>query len=118
MNSVLGLFILACGIGFTLTVVFLLLKKKISERNSLAWLAGSVTILILSADPSLLDAAAEKLGIHYPPTLLFLFATLILLIMVLYQSIQISELNEKLRQLAQQVSLQQTREARRDPDEF
>lgn len=67
---------------------------------------GAIAILVVSANPGWLDWAAGKLGVAYPPTLLFLFSTLVLLIIVLRQSMQISVLNEKLRQLAQHVALQ------------
>lgn len=101
-------FLLLCGVLFSGLVIHLLLKRKINERNSAAWLLGAIAILVVSANPGWLDWAARKLGVAYPPTLLFLFSTLVLLIIVLRQSMQISVLNEKLRQLAQHVALQES----------
>lgn len=104
--SLLRIVYLVVGLSFTVIVMYLLTKKKINERNTLVWLAGTVGILIIAAFPSLLNWTAEKLGVDYPPSLLFLFSALILLILVLHQSIQISILNEKVKQLTQYVALQ------------
>lgn len=106
MSFELKLFLLSCGILFVVTVVYLLLKKKISEWNVIAWSAGAVAILLISANPHWVDWTANQLSISYPPSLLFLFSTLILLVLVLYQSIQISALQSKLRQIAQHVAVQ------------
>jgi hypothetical protein len=69
---------------------------------------------MISAFPSLLNWIAEKLGVEYPPSLLFLFSALILLIVVLSQSMQISILNDKIKQLAQHVALQNIEEAEKE----
>lgn len=105
MDSVLKWFILLCGITFSGAIVRLLLRKKISERNSVVWLLSVAVILVVSANPGWFDRLAKLVGVSYPPSLLFLFSNLVLLVIVLYQSMQISVLNEKLRQLAQHVAL-------------
>lgn len=105
MDYHLKWFILLCGITSSGAIIRLLLRKKISARNSVAWMLSVAVILILSANPGWFDRLAGLLGVSYPPSLLFLFSTLVLLVIVLYQSMQISVLNEKLRQLAQHVAL-------------
>lgn len=105
MDYNLKWFILICGITFSCAIIRLLLRKKISARNSVAWLLSAAAILIVSANPGWFDRLAGLLGVSYPPSLLFLFSTLVLLVIVLYQSMQISVLNEKLRQLTQHVAL-------------
>ncbi|UOF89039.1 DUF2304 domain-containing protein [Fodinisporobacter ferrooxydans] len=105
MNSVLKVFIFCCGILFSLSIVSLLLKKRINERNSIAWLLAAICILVFAANPEILNELAEKFGISYPPSLLYLFSNMTLLLLVLYQSTQISILNEKLKNLTQYVAL-------------
>jgi hypothetical protein len=107
MSEPLKLFLLACGLAFAAAVVRLLLKRKINERNSIAWMAAAVAILVLSAFPQIVDKIAKWVNVSYPPSLIFLFSTLVLLLLVLFQSIQISVLNEKLKELAQRVALYQ-----------
>jgi hypothetical protein len=105
MSIILKVFLFASGLIFTLIAVGLLLKRRINERHSIVWFFGLISILLISANPEWLDKLASSLGIAYPPSLLFLFSNLVLMLLVLYQSLQISTLNEKLKQLAQHISL-------------
>lgn len=105
MSFALKITILSLGLLFTITVIFLLVKKRINERNSLPWLAGALIILTLAAIPEILEVGARFTGVHYPPTLLFLLATLVILFILLYQSIQISLLQERCRELAQHLAI-------------
>ncbi len=109
MSDILRLLVLFCGIGFVLMVFVLLVKRKINERNSLLWLVGAFIILVLSIAPNTLQVLAEVFDVDYPPSLLFLFSTLIMLLIVLYQSLQISVLQEHLRELTQQIAVDRTR---------
>jgi len=105
MSEYLRCFVLFCGILFMGIVIYLLSKRKISERNSMLWLLGSLVILVLSIFPKVLDVLASKIGVSYPPTLLFLFSVFILLFISLTLSIQITILNERIRELTQQVAI-------------
>lgn len=103
MNIFLRIAILILAISTCLTIIKLLIKRKISERISLLWIIGYFLIIIVSVDPILLDKLSELVGIDYPPSLLFLISTLILLSICLLHSIQISTLNAQIRELTQYV---------------
>jgi len=105
MGSIAKVFILACGLFFVGGVLYLLVKRKISERNSLLWLLCALIILTLSAIPDILGVIAHIIGIDYPPSLLFLLSTLILLYISLNQSIQISKISEQLKELTQNYAI-------------
>ena len=105
MSIFLKITIFLLGVVFVLSVVRLLVIRKINERNSILWLGGSLVILVLSASPDLLDTIAGKAGVDYPPTLLFLLSILVILFILLYQSIQISILQEKCKELAQHLAI-------------
>ena len=105
MDSNLKIFILLCGVSFVAIVIRLLIKRKINEKNSILWLTGAAAILILSTEPELLEVAAKFLGVDYPPSLLFLFSTLVLLFIALTQSIQISILSEQIKELTQNIAV-------------
>lgn len=105
MGLALKAIIFLLGIVFVLTVINLLVKRKISERNSFLWLAGSLAILVLSTIPDVLDVVARAAGVDYPPTLLFLMSILVILFILLYQSIQISILHERCKELAQYLAI-------------
>ena len=116
MSALLKIFILLCGVAFTGTVFRLLMKRKISERNSILWLCGSLVILILSAAPEILEVLARAVRVDYPPTLLFLFSSLVLLLIVLSQSMQISVLSEQLKELTQHVAINNFKEKAKNAD--
>ncbi|NRD77990.1 DUF2304 domain-containing protein [Bacillus sp. BRMEA1] len=110
MNSFLQIFLIICALLFLIGVVSLLLKNKISERYSVIWLAGSLLIFFIAGNPKLLDRTAKVLGIAYPPSLLFLLSTLILLLFCLYQTIQITKLTNKVKDISQYLALHQFQE--------
>ena len=117
MGSTLKLFILLCGLVFVGTVIYLLVQRKINERNSLLWLLGALIILAFSTMPDLLQVLADLTGVEYPPTLLFLFSTLIILFILLFQSIQISVMQERLKELTQLVAIGQAQSVKSDRGE-
>lgn len=109
MSIVLKMFLLISGLVFSLIAFALLLKRRINEFHSIVWLLCLGAILTISANPEWIDHVAYSLNIDYPPSLLFLLSNLVLLLLVLYQSVQISKLNEKVKQLAQHISLQEVK---------
>ena len=110
-------FVFVSGLAFAILIVMLLLKRRINEKNSIIWLIAAAAILLVSANPGMLDWAATRLGITYPPSLLFLFSNLVLLLLVLHQSMQISSLHEKLKQLAQHISIAEQEDRERSEKE-
>lgn len=105
MESSLKLTVGLLGLIFVGIVFYLLVKKRINERNTLLWIAGAVAIMLIALVPDILEFMAALLGVDYPPSLLFLVSTLILLVLILYQSIQISLLQDKCRELAQNLAI-------------
>lgn len=105
MSGTVKFLIFILGVIFVVSVFYLLVKRKINERNSLFWLAGSLIILTLATMPDILDIMARFLGVDYPPTLLFLLSILVILFILLYQSIQISILQDKCRELTQRLAI-------------
>lgn len=105
LSDLLRMFVFAVGFAFSFYIVSLLVRKKISERHTLIWLIFVIVVVSLSIDPYILDLLARRIGVDYPPTLLFLVSMLLLMLVVLYQSIQISTLNEKVKELGQNMAL-------------
>ncbi len=95
-------------------VVELIRRGRLKERYSLLWLLAGAILLILSSSRSLLEYISRRMGIFYPPSLLFLLAFLFLLLITLHFSVVISGLSEKNKQLAQEIALlrQQIHDAR------
>ncbi len=92
--------------GFIFIIIIELIRRNLlKERYSLIWLAASVAMIIFSVWRSLLHFAARFVGIHYPPSFLFVLAIIFLLVLLLHFSIVVSSLCEKNKRLAQEIGI-------------
>jgi len=95
---------------FTMTifalVMFLVLKRKITERFAVLWMGISFLLLLTSSFGfRYIFKIAQVFGIPYPPSALFLIVIFGLTLLVIELFVWISRLNERSRVLAQQVAL-------------
>lgn len=117
VGLILKSILLLLGAVFVVTVIYLLVKRRINERNSFLWLAGALVIVLFSTMPEILEVIAVLAGVDYPPALLFLVSILVILFILLHQSIQISILQEKCRELSQLLAIINFQEKNRQTDE-
>lgn len=116
MGEFFRIVILLSGLMFTFTVIRLLINKKMNEKASLLWLVGSALVLILSVIPSILDKISKFIGVDYPPSLLFMLGILIILFICLMHTVQISILNNQIKELAQQVIIKECKDDKNKKD--
>ena len=62
-------------------------------------------LVVFSLFPAVADFAAHCLGIYSTANFLFLFAIFVLIVKVFYMTIHISQLEMKIRELVQQMAL-------------
>lgn len=97
----INIFFIILGL-ISITYVYKKVKKNLfSEKESLLWMIGAILVLLLSIFPKIIDSIATLLDIKYSPSLLFLLSSLFLVYMIFRQSQDISQLNSKVRELAQ-----------------
>jgi hypothetical protein len=106
MNDTLKIIIFCIGLSLCIWVITLLARNKINERNTMVWIGGLILVFILSINPEWLDVVASWAGVSYGPSLLFLCSFIVLLIITLYQSIQISNLYARIKEISQTIALQ------------
>lgn len=97
-SAILGLLIAS-------TLLWLIRQDHLHTRHALWWLFVSVIIVLLGMFPHVIDLIAGKLGVNYPPTLLFILGLGMTLIKVLMMDIHQSELERNMRRLAQRLAL-------------
>jgi hypothetical protein len=99
--------ILAIGACLVLLVFVIeaIRRNRLNARYSILWLGAGAVLLVLSVYRPLLDWVARAVGVSYPPSLLFLFAFLFLLVIVLHYSLVISSHRESIRRLGQTIAL-------------
>lgn len=90
----------------TFVFVFLLLRRGVlQEKYAALWLLVSGTALILALIPDALRVISQVLGIETPSNLLF-FVTVVLLVLVSVQlSYELSRHEMRIRRLAEEIAL-------------
>jgi hypothetical protein len=84
-------------------------KNKLSVSNSFVWVLFCAFMLFLSIWPKSLDWLASLLGIEYPPALFLTVAVVILFILNFIHSKKIEQLNKKVIDLGQELSILKNR---------
>lgn len=90
---------------FLFTVIQLVRKNKLQESYSILWIVMSLILLVLSSTPVFINTFAAWLDIKNPPSLLFLFGLVYLLIYNLHITTVVSRQAEKITKLAQELAL-------------
>lgn len=93
------------SITFLFTVIGLVKKNRLQERYSILWIIMSLVLLVLSISPLVMEKLAGLLGIKNPPSLLFLFGLLYLIIYNLHITTVVSKQSEKITRLAQEIAI-------------
>ena len=100
-----------------LAVVFELIRsRRLQERYALLWLLTGIVIFVLAVWRGALATFADAVGIHYPPSALFIVASAFILVVLLHYSTVISDLSEKNTTLAQRLALLEKRLEDEMPD--
>ena len=92
--------------GATLALILdLVRRRQLREKYAALWLVTGAGMAVLAVLPGLLDRVAGWLGVADPPNLLFFLAILVLLMVVVQLSFEVSRLEERTRVLAEEVAL-------------
>lgn len=83
----------------------LIRKHKLREEYALLWLLATAAILILSIFGGIVDALANYLNIAYSPTLPLVAGLIFALVVLLSQSVALSNQANQNRDLAQGMAL-------------
>ena len=84
-------------------------RRRLQERYAVLWILTGVVILVLAAWRDALGQLADVVGIAYPPSALFVLASLFILLVLLDYSTVISKLARQNRILAQRLALLESR---------
>jgi tellurite resistance protein TehA-like permease len=103
----LGIRLILLGFGIVLFVVIfeLVRRRRFREELSIAWFAVSVMLMASSTADKVIDPFAKRLGIGYPPALVFAWLIFCLILALLYFSSVISDLKGKIKELSQKIAL-------------
>jgi hypothetical protein len=95
------------------TMVLLMRRRAMKERFTVWWAILSVGVVVFVVFPPLLPFVAEHLGFQTPSNFVFFVSSLMLLLMSVQFSVEISRLEEKTRTLAEQLGILRTQTEQR-----
>jgi hypothetical protein len=94
-----------CAIALVV-IVHLLRSRRLREKYAAIWLVVLVAVIVLGAFPGVLTRFAELVGVQTPSNLLFATSIVVLLLVCIQLSTEISQLEEETRTLTEEVALQ------------
>lgn len=86
-------------------VVYLLITRRLKERHALWWLVIGILMLVAAIFPKLLEATAHALGINLPMSLVFFVGIVVLFLVSVQHSVELTQREEENRVLAEQYAL-------------
>lgn len=96
-------------------MVELLRRRQLKEKYAVLWVIVGAGMLLLAAWPGLLDMTARALSIKSGPNLLLFVAALVLIVVCVHLSWEVSRLEDRSRALAEEVGLLRLEVDRRSP---
>ncbi len=82
-------------------------QSKVEIESAIFWILLAMVLVVYSIFPQVADFCSRALGIYATANFLFLFAIFILIVKVFYMTIHISQLESKLKELVQQMALEE-----------
>lgn len=93
-----------------LVVIFeLLRRRRVRERHALWWILAGFLALVVAVFPQLLTSTAELIGIQVPTNLSFFVSVVILFLVSVQHSAELTVLEDKTRTLAEHTALHDQR---------
>ena len=97
-----------------IAVILLLRSFVLPEKYAVIWIAASVSAIILSAWPGLLDALSAFFGIAQPINLLFVGAFFVIFLLLMQISLELARTRDELRKVIQKLALEIEKAGRND----
>ncbi len=96
---------MVAGIGTVSAIVHLLRRRRLREKYAFLWLAVGASVAVVAFFPSLLGTAAAVVGVRTPSNLLFFVSSLVLLVVSVQLSTEVSRLEDETRCLAEEMAM-------------
>ncbi len=97
--------ILIIGALLSISILYLVRKGKMHGPYATWWLMVAVCAIVLSVFPKIVDWVALKLGVVYPPTLIFVLAISMILVRMLTMDMALTRKERKIRRLTQKLAI-------------
>lgn len=113
MTMTLRVALILVSVGTLFLMMRRIRQSKMQIESAVFWIVLALVLVVFSLFPTVADFAAHCLGIYSTANFLFLFAIFVLIVKVFYMTIHISQLEMKIKELVQQMALDEMK----DPEE-
>lgn len=101
----MNIWFICLAIIFIIYIIHSIRKNDFSIKESFFWIVGCIVILVLSIFPKIIDYISKKIGVDYPPSLLFVICILFLIYINFKLNKKIVTNEERIIALAQEISI-------------
>lgn len=109
MDPIFRIILIVVSLFTLIGVIRKIRNAKVQIESSLFWIVFSSLLLILSIFPQIAEFAADLLGMYSTVNFIFLFVIFILLVHQFTNSIKISQLENKIKELTQEIAVRELR---------
>lgn len=114
MSLVLRIALIIAAICTVFFLLYSIKKSKMRIEDSLFWISFSLLVLLLSVFPGIASYCSYLLGFQAPVNFIFLFFIFILIVRDFFANRRISQLENRVKELAQQVAIERLDHYERD----
>lgn len=98
-------FALALSLAVVLFLISLMRKRRLREKYAIIWLLLATVIVVVGAFPQTVLWLTRVVGVEIPANLVFAVAIVVLLIVCIQLSTEVTAIEEKTRTLVEEVAL-------------
>ncbi|MHC0038512.1 DUF2304 domain-containing protein [Pseudoneobacillus sp. C159] len=103
-REIVQIIVLFIAFLFFIQVLYFTKTNKLQDQQAFLWLMLAIVSLLISMLLPFINSLASRLGISYMPSLVFTIAFLVVLNLLIYQTINTSKQQSKIKQLTQELS--------------
>lgn len=109
MSLTLQIFLIICLLIFLIVITRFLITKRLNLKYTLMWFFAVFAMLIITVFPDIVTFISKLVGIASPVNMIFLFAGMFSLLIILTLTMIVSHLNNKVHRLSQTQALLEKR---------
>ena len=107
MTTTLREVLILASLGTFALMMHKIRRSKVQIESSIFWIVLALVLVVYSVFPPVADFCARLLGIYATTNFLFVLAIFVLIVKVFYMTIHISQLETRVKELVQQMALEE-----------
>lgn len=107
MSMMLRICLIAASVLTTAAIMHKIRRSKVQIEDSIFWVLFSGVLIVFSVFPQVAYLLSDLVGTQAPSNFIFMLVIFLLLVKVFSMTVRISQLEAKLRELVQEMAIEQ-----------